>query len=78
MQKHAGGLRGIITPQEARMAKRNRKATSSQILADIAISTVTHISARIISRLLNQIDSYERKTVQHISFQALYRLESLL
>ena len=67
MQKHAGGHKRIITPQDDRYAslagKRNRNTTPSLIDADIANAAGIHTSARNISLRLNQVCSYTRKPV---------------
>ena len=54
MRKHAGGHGRKITSQEDRyvslVEKRNKKITPSEIAAELATVTGTHISARTISR----------------------------
>ena len=81
MQQLAGGRRRIFTSQEdwdvSEVVKRNRNATPSQIPADLAIATGTHISARTISLPINQVGLHERKPVQCISLQPRYRRERL-
>ena len=78
MQKQVGGCARITTPQEDRyislVAKRNRNATPSrQIVADLAVTTGTHISAGTVSLQLNKVCLYARKPVRCISFQPCYR-----
>lgn len=79
MRKHAGGRGRNTTPQEDRyvslVAKRNRHLTPSQIAADLATATGTNVSARTISRRLNQVGLYARKPVQCIPLQPRHRRE---
>ena len=59
------------------MVKRNRNVNPSQIPADFAIPKGTHMSARTISHLLNQVGFLIEKHVKCISFQPRYRRERL-
>lgn len=81
LRKHAGGRGRNTTPQEDRfvslVAKRNRNATPSQIAADLAAATGTHVSARTISRRLNAVGLYARKPVRCITLQPRHRRERL-
>ena len=54
-----------------------KKSTPSQMSADLAIPTGTHISSRIIPLPLNQVGLYERKPVRCIPLQLRYRRELL-
>lgn len=81
MRIHAGGRSGIST-QKYRyiclLGKRNRNATPDQIASDIANAAGTCISARAISRRLNNISLDARKYVTVITLQAHHFRESLL
>ena len=72
MQKHVGGRRRIFAPQVnwylSQVPKRNRNVIPSQIPADLASATDTHISVKTISRLLNQVGSHARKPVRCTPF----------
>ena len=81
LQKHASGCRRIITLQEDRYvflkAKRNRNATLTQIAADFATASGTHVSARNISLRLNQVCLCAQKSVRCIPLQLRYRRERI-
>ena len=81
MRKHDGGRGRKTTPQQDRcvslVAKRNRNLTPSQIAADLATATGTRVSARTISRRLNQDGLYARKLVKCIPLQPRYRRATL-
>ncbi|GFU57625.1 HTH_Tnp_Tc3_2 domain-containing protein [Trichonephila clavipes] len=65
-----GGRGRNITPLEDRYVsprgKKNRYFTPCQKAANLATTTGTHVSTRIASRQLNQVDLYTRKPVRCI------------
>lgn len=81
LRKHAGGRGRNTTPSEDRyvalVAKRHRNFTPRQIAANLATATGTHVSARTISRRLNQVGLYARKPVRCIPLQPRHRRERL-
>ncbi|GFX41610.1 hypothetical protein TNCV_3110061 [Trichonephila clavipes] len=64
-QNHAEGQgRKIVTLEDrhvALVAKRNRNFSPGRIASNLATVTGTHVSARVISRRLNQVGLLERK-----------------
>ncbi|XP_055932859.1 uncharacterized protein LOC129962883 [Argiope bruennichi] len=78
LQKHAGGRGRNTTSLEDRyvalVAKRNRNLTPDQIAAT---ATGKHVSARTISRRLNQVGLYAWKPVHCIPLQSSHRRERL-
>ncbi|GFX35484.1 hypothetical protein TNCV_102911 [Trichonephila clavipes] len=73
LRKHAGGRGKSTTPSEDRyvalVGKRNRRFNPGQIAANLATATGTRVSARTISRRLNQVGLYAQKPVLCIPLQ---------
>ncbi|GFX83571.1 hypothetical protein TNCV_325201 [Trichonephila clavipes] len=59
------------------MAKKNRNFTPGWIAANLTAATGTHVSARTISRRLNQVGLFAREPLRCIPLQPRHRRERL-